>query len=99
MRARMQRCPRAAASPPAPANPLERAGAAAGKPPTEHYPRLISKRRDYWQVPHGETPDAIRNHPLLKRMNLPRTGQDRRGGDRGNQDSVARRRSAGDYYI
>jgi quinoprotein glucose dehydrogenase len=28
-----------------------------------------------WQVPHGETPDNIRNHPLLKGMNLPRTGQ------------------------
>jgi quinoprotein glucose dehydrogenase len=28
-----------------------------------------------WQVPHGETPDNIRDHPLLKGMNLPRTGQ------------------------
>ena len=28
-----------------------------------------------WQVPHGETPDNIRNHPLLKGMDLPRTGQ------------------------
>jgi quinoprotein glucose dehydrogenase len=28
-----------------------------------------------WQVPHGETPDNVRNHPLLKGMNLPRTGQ------------------------
>ena len=28
-----------------------------------------------WQTPHGETPDAIRNHPALKGMNLPRTGQ------------------------
>ena len=28
-----------------------------------------------WQVPHGETPDAIRNHPLLKGLNIPRTGQ------------------------
>jgi quinoprotein glucose dehydrogenase len=28
-----------------------------------------------WQVAHGETPDAIRNHPLLKGLNIPRTGQ------------------------
>ena len=28
-----------------------------------------------WQVPHGDTPDAIRNHPLLKDLNVPRTGQ------------------------
>ena len=28
-----------------------------------------------WQVPHGETPDAIRNHPALKGLNIPRTGR------------------------
>ncbi len=28
-----------------------------------------------WKVPHGETPDVIRSHPLLKGMNIPRTGQ------------------------
>ena len=28
-----------------------------------------------WRVPHGETPDAVRNHPALKGMNIPRTGQ------------------------
>ncbi|MBS1820245.1 MAG: pyrroloquinoline quinone-dependent dehydrogenase, partial [Acidobacteria bacterium] len=28
-----------------------------------------------FQVPHGETPDNIRNHPLLKGMDIPRTGQ------------------------
>jgi len=28
-----------------------------------------------WQVAHGETPDNIKNHPLLKGMNIPRTGQ------------------------
>ncbi len=27
-----------------------------------------------WQIAHGETPDAIRNHPLLKGLNIPRTG-------------------------
>jgi quinoprotein glucose dehydrogenase len=28
-----------------------------------------------WQVPHGDTPDAIRNHPALKGLNIPKTGQ------------------------
>ena len=28
-----------------------------------------------WQVPHGDTPDAIRNHPMLRGLNIPRTGQ------------------------
>jgi quinoprotein glucose dehydrogenase len=26
-------------------------------------------------VPYGETPDAIRNHHILKNMNIPNTGQ------------------------
>ena len=28
-----------------------------------------------WSVPHGETPDAVRNHPALEGLNIPRTGQ------------------------
>jgi len=28
-----------------------------------------------WQVPHGDTPDAVRNHPALKGLTIPRTGQ------------------------
>jgi quinoprotein glucose dehydrogenase len=28
-----------------------------------------------WQVPHGETPDAVRNHPALKGLAIPRTGR------------------------
>jgi quinoprotein glucose dehydrogenase len=28
-----------------------------------------------FQVPHGDTPDAIRNHPLLRGMNISKTGQ------------------------
>ena len=28
-----------------------------------------------WQVPHGDTPDTVRNHPKLKGMNIPKTGQ------------------------
>ncbi|HEX2801480.1 MAG TPA: hypothetical protein VHN73_05410, partial [Phenylobacterium sp.] len=28
-----------------------------------------------WQVPHGDTPDEIRNHPALKGLTIPKTGQ------------------------
>jgi quinoprotein glucose dehydrogenase len=28
-----------------------------------------------WQIAHGETPDLVRNHPALKGMKIPRTGQ------------------------
>ena len=28
-----------------------------------------------WRVPHGDTPDAIRNNPALAGMNVPKTGQ------------------------
>lgn len=35
----------------------------------------LSKGTLAWQVVHGETPDAIKNHPLLKGVTVPRTGQ------------------------
>ena len=28
-----------------------------------------------WQIPHGDTPDNVRNHPALKGLAIPRTGQ------------------------
>jgi len=28
-----------------------------------------------WQVPHGDTPDSVRNHPALKGLKIPKTGQ------------------------
>ena len=28
-----------------------------------------------WSVPHGDTPDNIRNHPALRGMTIPKTGQ------------------------
>ena len=28
-----------------------------------------------WQIPHGETPDNVRNHPALQGLDIPRTGQ------------------------
>jgi quinoprotein glucose dehydrogenase len=27
-----------------------------------------------WQVPHGDTPDFVRNHPALKGLDIPKTG-------------------------
>jgi quinoprotein glucose dehydrogenase len=46
------------------------------KPPYGQISAIDLKTGDMlWQVAHGETPDNIRNHPLLKGMNLPRTGR------------------------
>jgi len=46
------------------------------KPP---YGRLTAINLDrgeiVWQVAHGETPDSVRNHPALKGLTIPRTGQ------------------------
>ncbi len=28
-----------------------------------------------WSTPHGDTPDAVRNSPVLRGMNIPKTGQ------------------------
>lgn len=33
-----------------------------------------------WQTPHGDTPDNVRNHPALKGLTLPKTGQAGTGG-------------------
>ena len=35
----------------------------------------LSKGEILWQVPHGETPDIVRNHPALKGLTIPRTGR------------------------
>ena len=35
----------------------------------------LNKGEILWQVAHGETPDNVRNNPLLKGMNIPRTGR------------------------
>ena len=34
----------------------------------------LDKGEIKWQVPHGDTPDAVRNSPVLKGMNIPKTG-------------------------
>jgi glucose dehydrogenase len=33
-----------------------------------------------WRVAHGDTPDNVRNHPALKGLNIPKTGQGPTGG-------------------
>jgi quinoprotein glucose dehydrogenase len=35
----------------------------------------LGKGELVWQVAHGETPDAVRNHPALKGLTIPRTGR------------------------
>ena len=68
--------PRTGGPAPAPANPLNVQGLPLVKPPYGTLSAInLDKGEITWQVAHGETPDAIRNHPLLKGMNLPRTGQ------------------------
>ena len=51
-----------------------------GLPPTKPpYGRIsaidMNRGEISWQIAHGETPDAVRNHPKLKGLNIPRTGQ------------------------
>src|SRR5207244_4883628 len=75
--------PRAAPAAPAPAAPAGPApprlsvdGLPFLKPP---YATITAINLDTgaftWQVPHGETPDIVRNNPALKGIAIPRTGQ------------------------
>jgi quinoprotein glucose dehydrogenase len=46
------------------------------KPPYGRITAIDLNKGDLvWQVAHGETPEAIRNHPALKGLNIPRTGR------------------------
>jgi quinoprotein glucose dehydrogenase len=57
-------------------NPLNVQGLPLMKPPYGTLSAInLDKGEITWQVAHGETPDVVRNHPLLKGMTLPRTGQ------------------------
>jgi glucose dehydrogenase len=46
------------------------------KPP---YGQIVAINLDrgelVWSTPHGDTPDAVRNHPALKGLDIPKTGQ------------------------
>jgi glucose dehydrogenase len=35
----------------------------------------LDKGEVLWQIAHGDTPDNVRNHPALKGLTIPRTGQ------------------------
>jgi len=35
----------------------------------------LEKGRVKWRTPHGDTPDNVRSHPLLKGLTIPKTGQ------------------------
>ena len=35
----------------------------------------LDKGEVLWQIAHGDSPDAVRNHPALKGLTIPRTGQ------------------------
>ncbi len=76
----------AAPAPPAqPAAPAAEGGGGGGltirglplvKPPYGSISAIdLNKGEILWQVPHGETPDAVKNHPALKGLNIPRTGR------------------------
>ena len=79
--------PAAAVPPAAPAAPAPAAEGAGGgglnpqglpflKPPYGQITAINMDTGDFiWQTAHGETPDAVRNHPALKGLNVPRTGQ------------------------
>jgi len=46
------------------------------KPPYGRITAIDLRRGEIaWQVPHGETPDEIRNHPALRGLAIPRTGR------------------------
>jgi len=94
-RAQAQTPPPAAApaAPPAGAAAAPAAGAGGGgggltvdglpllKPPYGVLSAVNLDRGDItWQVPHGDTPDNVRNHPSLKGLNIPKTGQVGTGG-------------------
>jgi quinoprotein glucose dehydrogenase len=59
----------------APAPPTVR-GLPLMKPPYGQLSAINMKTGDIiWQVPHGDTPDNVRNNPALKGVTIPRTGR------------------------
>ena len=59
----------------APAAPTVR-GLPLMKPPYGQLSAINMKTGDIiWQVPHGDTPDNVRNNPALKGVTIPRTGR------------------------
>ena len=51
------------------------------KPPYGRITALDLNKGDLvWQIAHGDTPDNVKNHPMLKGLNIPRTGRQGRIG-------------------
>jgi quinoprotein glucose dehydrogenase len=68
--------PAAPAPAAAPAGGLTVQGLSIVKPPYAVISAINLDRGNLqWQTPYGETPDAVRNHPVLKGKDLPNTGQ------------------------
>jgi quinoprotein glucose dehydrogenase len=60
--------------PPPPAPQIQ--GLPLGKPPYGRISAIdLDKGEMRWQVAHGDTPDAVKNHPMLKGLSIPRTGR------------------------
>ncbi|MES1164903.1 MAG: pyrroloquinoline quinone-dependent dehydrogenase, partial [Verrucomicrobiota bacterium] len=75
--------PPPAGAPAAPAAPADDAvrglnvrGLALVKPPYAQISAIdLTKGEVVWQIAHGETPEAVKNHPALKGLDIPRTGR------------------------
>jgi glucose dehydrogenase len=66
----------AAGAPPVNAGGLAVQGLPIIKPPYGVLSAInVDKGELMWTVPHGDTPDAIKNHPALKGLTIPKTGQ------------------------
>jgi quinoprotein glucose dehydrogenase len=66
----------AGGAPPANAGGLTVQGLPIIKPPYGVLSAINVDRGELmWTVPHGDTPDGIKNHPALKGLNIPKTGQ------------------------
>jgi quinoprotein glucose dehydrogenase len=51
------------------------------KPPWGRITAIDLNRGDIaWQIPNGDTPPSVKNHPLLKGVTIPRTGSPSRAG-------------------
>jgi quinoprotein glucose dehydrogenase len=68
--------PAAAPAPPPGGGGLTVDGLSIMKPPYGTISAVNLDRGEIaWQVPHGDTPDNVRNHPALRGLNIPKTGQ------------------------
>jgi quinoprotein glucose dehydrogenase len=66
---------------------LDVQGLPLAKPPWGRISAIdLGKGELVWQIAHGETPDAVKNHPALKGLTIPRTG--RPGGAGGSSGGI-----------